>query len=110
MPVRTDDELVAEVLKERALERGEIVEEEEEEEDECDQEEPEMTIKEILSSVTKLRRALLSRGDICVRTAKMLGLVQGEVEREEIQNARQTTLENWIVGHASEEVTMCDKW
>ena len=107
VPVRTDDELVAEVLKEQAIERGEIVEEEEE--DECNQEEPEMTIKEILSSVTKLRRALLSRGDICVRTAKMLGLVQGEVEREGIQNARQTTLENWIVGHASEEVTMCDK-
>ena len=35
-----------------------------------------MMIKEILSSVTKLQWALLSRGDICVRTAKMLALVE----------------------------------
>ena len=82
MPVRTDDELVAEVLKERAIERGEIVEE-----DECDQEEPEMTIKEILSSVTKLRRALLSRGDVYVHAANMLALVQDKVGREGIRNA-----------------------
>jgi len=67
-----------------------------------------MTIKEILLSVTNLRRALLSRGDICVRTAKMLALVQDEVGREEIRRAQQTTLERWFVGHASEDVTMCD--
>jgi len=103
--VRTDDELVAEVLREQAIERGEIVEED----DECDEEEePEMTIKEILSSVTKLRRALLSQGDVCVRTAKMLVQVQEEIAREEIRNARQTTLERWFVGHAVEEVTACD--
>ena len=68
-----------------------------------------MTTKEILLSVTKLQRALLSRGNICVHTAKMLALVQDEVGREEIQSAQQTTLERWFVGHVSEEVTMCDK-
>jgi hypothetical protein len=79
----------------------------EKEDDECDEEEePKMTIKEILSSVTKLRRALLSRGDICVRTAQMLALVQDEIGREEIRSARQTMLEKWFVGHASEEVTI----
>ena len=41
--------------------------------------------------------------------AKMLTLVQDEVGREGIQNARQTTLESWFVGHISKEVTMCDK-
>jgi hypothetical protein len=75
----------------------------EKEDDKCDEEEElEMTIKETLSSVIKLRRALLSRGDVCVRTAKMLALVRDEVGWEDIRNARQTTLEGWVVGHASE--------
>ena len=81
----------------------------EKEDDECDEEESEMTIKEILSSVTKLRRALLSRGEICVCAAKMLALVEDEVGWEEIRSARQTTLERWFGGHPCEEVTMCDK-
>ena len=59
--------------------------------------------------MTKLRRALLSRGDVCVRVAKILALVQDEVGQEGIRNTRQTTPENWFVGHISEEVTMCDK-
>ena len=70
---------------------------------------PEMTTKEILSSITKLRRALLSRGDVCLRTVEMLALAQDEVAREEIRNARQITLERWFGGHAPEEVTMCDE-
>jgi hypothetical protein len=106
VPVRTEDELVEEVLREQARERGETVETDD---DECDEEEePEMTTKEILSSITKLRRALLSWGDICVRTAKMLARVQDEVGWEEIRSARQTTLESWFVGHAPKEVTTCD--
>ena len=105
-PVCTDNELVAEVLMEQAIERGEIVEKED---DECDEEESEMMIKENLSSVTKLQRALLSRGEICVRTAKMLALVEDKVGWEEIRSARQTTLERWFGSHACEEVTMCDK-
>jgi len=96
VPVRTDDELFAEVMREQAIERGEIVEED----DECDdEEEPEMTTKEILSSMAKLRRTLLSRGDICVRTAEMLALAQDEVARQDIRNARQTTLEQWFGCH-----------
>ena len=59
--------------------------------------------------MTKLRRALLSRGDACVHVANMLALVQDKVGREGIQNTRQTALENWFVGHIFEEVTMCDK-
>ena len=105
VPVHTDDELVAEVLREQAIERGEIVEREDEPNEE---EEPEMSIKEILSSVTKLRRALLSRGDLCVWTAKMLALVQDEVGWEDIRNVRQTTLERRFVSHTLDDVTMCD--
>ena len=60
--------------REQVIERREI-----EEDDKCDEEEPEMMIKEISSSVTKLRRALLSWGDICICTAKMLALVEDEV-------------------------------
>ena len=48
-------------------------------------------------------------GDICACTAKMLTLVQDEVGREGIRNARQTALESWFVSHTSKEVTMCDK-
>ena len=36
-------------------------------------------------------------GDVCAHTAKMFTLVQDEVGREGIRNARQTTLENWFV-------------
>jgi len=98
---RTDDELVAEVLREQAIERGEIVPEKED--DECEEEEdPEIGVKEILASMTKLRKALLSRGDLCIRTAKMLALAQDEVGREAIRNAQQTTLERWFRGHTSE--------
>ena len=93
-PIRTDDELVAEVAREKAIERGEIIEVEDDEGEE--EEEPGMSIREIMSSVTKLRKALLVRGELCVRTAKMLALVQDEVAREEIRNARQTTLEDWL--------------
>ena len=98
VPMRTDDKLVAEVAREQAIERGEIVEPED---DECEDEEPEMTTREVMSSITKLRKALLVRGDLCVRTAKMLALAQDEVAREEMRNARQTTLEQWFGGHAS---------
>ena len=59
--------------------------------------------------MTKLRRALLSRGDVCVHAANMLALVQDKVGREGIRNTRRTALENWFVGHISEEVTMRDK-
>ena len=55
VPVWTDDELVAEVQWEQAIERGEIVEVEDDE-PECDEEEEaEMMTKEILSSMIKLR-------------------------------------------------------
>ena len=47
VPACTDDELVAEVLREQAIERGEIVPEKEEEE-------PEIGVKEILASIVKL--------------------------------------------------------
>ena len=98
--IRTDDELVAEVLREQAIERGEIVEVED---DECEGEveEPEMTTREVLLSIRKLRRELLSRGDLCVQTAQMLALAQDEISREEMRNARQTTLDNWVVDQAS---------
>ena len=97
--MRTDDELVADVLREQAIERGEITEKED---DECKEDEPEIGVKEILASMTKLRKVLLLRGDLCIRTAKMLALAQDEVAREEILNARQTTLERWFGGHAPE--------
>ena len=77
---------------------------------ESNEEEPGMTITGILLSVAKLQQALLSRGDVCVRAAKMLALVQDEVGREGVRNARQTTLESWFVGHICKEVTMCEKW
>lgn len=98
-PIRTEDELVAQVLREQVLERGGIVENEE---DECEEEEPEMATSEILLSMARLRKALLSRGDLCIRTAKMLALAQDEVAREEMRNARQTTLERWFGGRAVE--------
>lgn len=101
LPIRTDDQLVAEVLREQAVERGEIVEEED---DSCGDEEAEseMSTRDVLLCMTNLRKALLSRGDLCVRTAKMLALAQDEVAREEMRNARQTTLEEWFDGHATE--------
>ena len=99
VPIRTDDELVSEVLREQAIEKGEIVEVED---DEYEEEEPEMAVREILLSISKLRKALLSRGDHCVRTAKMLALAQDEIAREEMKNAQQTTLDGWFVGHTSE--------
>ena len=74
--MHTDDELFAEVLREWAIESGEIVGQED---DKCEEEELEMGIKDILVSMTKLRKALLSRGDICVCTAKMLVLAQDKV-------------------------------
>lgn len=99
VPIRTDDELVAEVLREQAIEKGEIIEVED---DECEEEEePEMAASEILLSISKLQRALLSQGDLGVRTAKMLALGQDEIMREEMRNARQTTLDGWVVGHTS---------
>ena len=52
VPIRTDDELVAEVLREQAIERGEIVEIEDD--DECEEGEPAMTMREVLLSVSKL--------------------------------------------------------
>ena len=98
----TDDELVAEVLRERAIESGEIEEIEDDSESEGEPE-LEMGVREMLVSISRLQRALLSWGDVCVRTAKMLVQVQDEVAREEIRNARQTTLEQWFgAGHASE--------
>ena len=101
VPVRADDELVAEVLREQAIEKGEIAKKED---DECGgEEEPEMGIKEILASMTKLRKAHLSRGDLCVRTAKIFALAQDEIVREEIRNARQTMLERRFgTSHTSE--------
>jgi hypothetical protein len=36
-------------------------------------------MKEVLSLMVKLRKALLSQGDLCVRMAKMLALAQDEV-------------------------------
>ena len=100
--MRTDDELVAEVLRERAIESREIEEIEDDSESEGEPE-PEMGVREMLVSISRLRRALLSRGDVCVRTAKMLAQVQDEVACEEIRNARQTTLEWWFsAGHTSE--------
>ena len=51
VPIRTDDELVAEVLKERAIEMGEIVEVDE---DDSEDDEPEMSTREILSSISDL--------------------------------------------------------
>ena len=35
---------------------------------------------------------VLPQGDVCVRTAKVLVLVQDKVAHEDIQNAQQTTL------------------
>jgi hypothetical protein len=46
VPICTDDELIAEVLREQAIERGEIIEVED---DEC-----EMAPSEILLSISKL--------------------------------------------------------
>jgi hypothetical protein len=92
--------LVAEVLREQLAEKGET--EIEDNNNDCGEEEPEMRTKEVLSLMVKLHKALLSRGDLCVRTAKMLALAQDEVAREEIRNARQTTLEMWFDGHTSE--------
>jgi hypothetical protein len=80
----------------------------EKEDDRCEEEdEPEMATKEIMMSITKLWKALLARGDVCVCAAKILELARDEVAREEIRNARQTTLESWFGRHTS-EVTICD--
>ena len=85
-PLRTDDELVAEVLREQAIERGEIEEKGDSSEGE-DDEEPEMGVREVLASMAKLRKTLLSRGEACICAAKMLALAQDEVVREDIRNA-----------------------
>ena len=95
LPIQTEEELVAEVLREQAVERGDIVEVIK---DECEEDEPEMTTREILSFMMRLHRALLSWGDLCVRMAKMLTLAQDEVTREEMQNAQQTTFDRWFGG------------
>jgi hypothetical protein len=42
VPIRTEDEFVAEVLREQAIERGDVVEVDE---DECEEDEPEMTTR-----------------------------------------------------------------
>ena len=82
---------------------GEIQEREDDSSEWDKEEEPTMGAKEILASMTRLRRALLSRGEVCVRTAKLLVLAQDEIVCEEIRNARQTTLEQWFhPGHAPE--------
>ena len=62
----------------------------------------EMSIGEILSLMTNLRRVLLSRGDICIYMAKMLTLAQDEMVQEEMLNAWQTTLDRWFGRDASE--------
>jgi hypothetical protein len=77
VPVRTEDELVAEVLRERAIEKGDVVEVEDDKSE--GEDEPVMTTKEILLSAGQLQRALLSRGELCICTAEMLALVQGEI-------------------------------
>ena len=82
-PVCTDDELVAEVLREQAIERREIEERGDESKGEED-EELEMGVREVLTSMTKLRRALLSWGEACIHAAKMLVLVQDKVVCEDI--------------------------
>ena len=64
MPVHTDDELVSEVMRESAVERGEI--EEIGGNSETEEEELELGVKEMLASIIRLRRALLSRGDVCL--------------------------------------------
>jgi hypothetical protein len=92
-PIRTDDELVAEVLREQAIESGEIIEVEDNESEEDD--EPEMTTNEILLSISKLRKALLTRGEICIHTTRILAQAQDEILSEQIRNARQTTLGDW---------------
>jgi hypothetical protein len=94
VPIRTDDELVAEVLREKAVRKGGIIEVED---DECEYDEvPEMSTKEILLSIGQLQSAFLTRGDLCIRTAKMLALVQDEIARQAMQNAQQTTLDGWV--------------
>ena len=60
-----------------------------------------MGVKDILVSIAKLRKALLSRGDLCVRTAKMLVLARDEVAREGVRNAQQTTLGRWFGSYTS---------
>jgi hypothetical protein len=47
--------------------------------EEVEEEEPEMTTREILLAISKLRKAWLSWGDHCVRTTKMLVLAQDEM-------------------------------
>ena len=81
-PVHTDDELVAKVMEEQAIERGEIVGKEDDEG--AKEEELAMTTREIMSFITKLWKALLVQGDLCVHTAKMLALVQNKIAQEEI--------------------------
>jgi hypothetical protein len=67
------------------------------------EEEPEMTTREVLLSITRLRKALLSWGELCVRTVEMLAQVQAEIVKQEFQNAQQTILEWWFGPcHASE--------
>ena len=75
-PICTDDELVAEVLREQAIEKGGI---EEVEDNESDEEAPAMATCEILSSIGKLRKEFRTRGDLCICTAGMLALVQDEI-------------------------------
>ena len=79
IPICTDDELVAEVLREKVIEEGEIVEVED---NDCNEEEPMMGTGEILSSIGKLRKALLLRSDLCIRTSEMLALVLSHMRNE----------------------------
>ena len=54
VPVRTDDELVAEVLREQVIERGGIEEKEDDSEGEDEDGEPEMGTREVLALMAKL--------------------------------------------------------
>ena len=100
VPIHTEDELVAEVLREQAIEKGDVVEVEDDESD--GEEELAITTKETLLWMGRIRRLLLSQGEVCVRTAGMLALAQDEIARQEFRDARQTTLDRWFGCHTSE--------
>ena len=78
----TEDKLVTEVLREQSIERGDVTEKD----DKCEEEEPEMAVRDVLLSMTKLWRVLLSWNDLCIHAAKMLVLVQDEVVQVEMWN------------------------
>jgi hypothetical protein len=93
-----DDDIVAYVRHEEAVARGEVIEVDDSDDEE--ESSPEMGSTDVLKLCATLEKVCLTKGDPTqsMELSQALWVFRGHLQREELFNARQTTLEeSWGV-------------